>query len=243
MKQSEIHGHFAWLYDLFYQKNFNYQKIAQLIDSHLKKHKAKKILHVASGPGRLSKILSEKYKYDIHLLDSSPEMIEISHKLLPDAPQTLADMRDFHLTDDYDAVVLAGRAFAELLSDEDVESSFEKFHDSLKVGGALIFDNFCSDKIIEGESFDEQKRVKSGDFDIIRRAKTKMVSYEPTVAHLSFSYQVMGNGKVDFYEVEHMIRVFSQIEIKKLLEENDFEVLEFASGFDKASFFTIAKAV
>jgi SAM-dependent methyltransferase len=241
MEQSKLYTDYADIYDLFYQKHFNYPKIAKLIDSHLKKHKAKKILHVGSGPGRLSKILSEKYKYEVHLLDSSSEMIDLSHRLLPELPHTLADMRDFHLREDFDAVVLAGRAFAHLLRDEDIEEALEKFHDSLKVRGILIFDNFYADKLVDGEIFNEKKQVKSKGFDVIRRVKTKMVSYEPAVANLEMSYQVMGEGRVEFHEVEHMFRAFSQDEITKLSEQNDFEVLEFAPGFDKVSYYTIAK--
>ncbi len=241
MEQSKLYTRYADIYDLFYQKHFNYPKIAKLVDSYLKKHKVKKILHVGSGPGRLSRILSQKYKYDVHLLDNSKEMISISHQLLPNLPHTLADMQDFHLREDFDAVVLAGRAFTELLSDKDVGNALENFHDSLKVDGILLFDNFYADKMIDGEVLNEQKRVKVKDFDIIRRVKTKMVSYEPTIEHLEFSFQVMGEGKVEFHELEHMIRTFGQDELKKLLEENDFEVLEFAPGFDKVSYFTIAK--
>ena len=241
MEQSKLYTEHAAVYDLFYQKNFNYPKIAKIIDSHLKKHKVKKILHVGSGPGKLSKILYKKYKYEVHLLDSSKEMIEISHKLLPKLPHTLADMQSFHLREDFDAVVLAGRSFSELLSDKDVGNALENFHDSLKVGGILLFDNFYTDKMVDGEVLNEQKRVKVKGFDIIRRVKAKMVSYEPTIEHLEFSFQVMGEGKVEFLEMEHMIRAFNQGEMKKLLEEGDFEVLEFAPGFDKVSYFTIAK--
>ena len=151
MEPSKLYTELAEVYDIFYQKHFNYPKIAKYLDSVLKKPKAKKILHIGSGPGRLSNILAGRYKYDVHLLDSSKEMIDLSHQLLPKAPHTLADMRDFHLDDEFDAVVLAAGTFPHLLTNDDALEALEKFHDSLKIEGTLIFDVFDTKKMIDDQ--------------------------------------------------------------------------------------------
>ncbi|MEX0617076.1 MAG: class I SAM-dependent methyltransferase [Candidatus Woykebacteria bacterium] len=242
MDQSKLYTDLANIYDLFYQKHFNYPKVASLIDQYLKKYRAKKVLHVGSGPGRLTKILSQKNKYDVQMLDSSKEMIELSHKLLPKIPQTLADMRDFHLSEEFDAVILAGRAFPHLLTDEDISEALEKFHDSLKPQGILIFDTFFADKMLQGELYPEIKKIKIDGIEIARHIKTKIVSYDPPITNLAFSFKAYDNGEARFYDVEHLVRGFSQEDVKKLLEENGFEVLEFAPGLDEVSYFTIARA-
>ena len=242
MEPSKLYTELAEIYDLFYQKHFNYPKIAKYLDSVLKKPKAKKILHVGSGPGRLSNILAGRYKYDVHLLDSSKEMIDLSHQLLPKAPHTLADMRDFHLDDEFDAIISAGRAFSDLMTDEDIDEALEKFQDSLKMGGIVIFDVFDTKKMIDDEIYLEKMQIKNGRSDVSRHVKTKLISYEPTLASVDFSFRVSRNGKTDFYNANHIIRGYDKDEIKKILKKADFEVLDFAPGLDETSFYVIAVA-
>lgn len=242
MEQSKLFTELAQIYDLFYQKHLNYSKIAKFLDSFLKKHQAKKVLHVGSGPGRLSKILSQKYNYDVHTLDNSQEMLALSLKINPRLPQTLADMTDFHLREDFDTVVLAGSTFSHLIEDNDINSALEKFHDSLKIGGILIIDTFYPDKLIEGGSFTDKKTVKGRDYSVTRLAKTKVIQNDPTIAHTEFSFRVSKDGRTVFEKVEFLLRGIGQKDMKKFLKNNDFEVLEFTKGIDQASYFVIAKA-
>ena len=242
MQQSKLYTELADIYDIFHQKHLNYPKIAKQLDSLLKKQKAKKILHIGSGPGRLSKILSQKYRYDVHLLDASPQMISLSQDLLPKAPHTLADMRDFYLDDEFDAVVLAASVFPHLLTNEDAQEALEKFHDSLKLDGVLIFDNIYPKKLIEEGTNDSKKEIKNKGKTITQYSKINIENYEPTIAKAKVSLRIVAEGEVSFQEYEHLFRAYSQEEIKKLLKKGDFEFLEFEEGIDAASFFTIAKA-
>jgi len=242
MQQTKLYTDLAEVYDLYHQKHLNYSKIAKLIDKYLKKYRARKILHVGSGPGRLSKILSDKYKFQVHLLDNSREMIGLSSRLLPNLPHTLADMRDFYLDEEFDAVILAAGTFPHLLTEEDVKEALEKFHDSLKIGGVLIFDNIHPKKLIEGKTTEEKKEIKNNGKSITQYSKVKIVEYEPTIAKVEVSLRILGKGTVEFEEYSHLFRAYGQEEIKKLLEDADFEFLEFAEGVDPFSYFTIARA-
>ena len=242
MQQSKLYTELANTYDVFHQKHLNYSKIAKQIDSLLQKHKAKKILHVGSGPGRLSKILFQKYKYDIHLLDVSPQMISLSQDLLPKQPHTLADMRDFYLDDEFDVVVLAAGVFRHLLMDEDAQEALEKFHDSLKIDGVLIIDNIFPKKLIEGGAGESKKEIKNKGKTITQYSNITIENYEPTIARAKVSIRIVSEGEVSFEEYEHLFRAFSQDEVKKLLKKGDFEFLEFEDGIDSASYFTVAKA-
>lgn len=242
MIQSKLYTDLAEVYDLFHQKHLNYSQIAKYLDSTLKKHRAKKILHVGSGPGRISKILAKKYRYDLHLLDSSSQMIGLSTKLLPGLPHTLADMRDFYLDDEFDAVILAAGTFPHLLTNEDAAEGLEKFHDSLKIDGILIFDNIFPKKLIEGKTKEEKKEIKNNGKSITQYSKVKIMKYQPTIANIEVSLRILGKGEVEFEEYSHLFRAYDQKEIEKILKDNDFELLEFAPGIDDASYFTVAKA-
>ena len=219
MQQSKLYTELADTYDIFYQKHLNYPKIAKQIDLLLKKQKAKNILHVGSGPGKLSKILSQKYKYEVHLLDASVQMISLSQSLLPKHPHTLADMRDFYLDDEFDAVVLAAGVFPHLLTDTDVEEALEKFHDSLKIDGVLIFDNLFPKKLIDEGARESKKEIKNKGKTITQYSKITIESYEPTIAKANVSMRIVSGGEVSFQEYEHLFRAFGQEEIKKLLKE------------------------
>ena len=242
MQQAKLYTELADTYDIFHQKHLNYSNIAKQLDALLKKQRAKKILHVGSGPGKLSKILSQKYKYEVHLLDASPQMISLSQSLLPKHPHTLADMRDFYLDDEFDAVVLAAGVFPHLLTDTDVEEALEKFHDSLKLDGVLIFDNIFPKKLIEDGGGDSKKEIKNKGKTITQYSKISIDNYEPTLARAKVSMRIVFGGEVSFQEYEHLFRAFSQDEIKKLLKKGYFEFIAFEDGIDEASYFTIARA-
>ncbi len=242
LSDSKHYTNLAWVYDLFQQKNTDYLHLASLIDSNLKKHKAKKILHAGSGPGRLSKILSENYGYAPHLLDNSQPMIDLSQTLLPSLTHNLGDMSDFHSNEDFGAVVLASGTFPHLLEERETERSLENFNDALRPGGVLIFDNYYPDKMISGEVLNETSKVKNKGYDILRESKTGIVSYEPTIAHHKFTYRVIKDGGTDFFDGEELLRAFSKEEIKKFLEKVGFKFVEFFPSINEGSYFTIASA-
>lgn len=169
-------------------------------------------------------------------------MIGLSSKLLPGLPHTLADMRDFYLDDEFDAVVLAGGTFPHLLTNEDADEALEKFHDSLRMDGVLIFDNIFPKKLIEGKTKEEKKEVRADGKNIKQFTKIKIVGYQPTIANVEVSMRILGKGKVEFEEYSHLFRAFDKKEVEKILKKNDFELIEFAPGIDESSYFTIAKA-
>ena len=96
--------------------------------------------------------------------------------------------------------------------------------------------------MIDDEIYLEKMQIKNGRSDVSRHVKTKLISYEPTLASVDFSFRVSRNGKTDFYNTNHIIRGYDKDEIKKILKKADFEVVDFGPGLDEASFYVIATA-
>ena len=232
-------GKFAELYDLFYEKHWDYNQIASLFEKHLKKHKIKKILEVGGGSGRLSKIL-EKKGFSITALDSSKKLVKVFRKMNPSIKIICGDIRNIDIKDKFDAVILAGRTFTHFTKEEDIKKTLNSFNKALKNRGILIFDNFKADKMSKKEIFKPKEVIRNGGLKLTRTSKLKIVSKRPTIVRWFYSFKIDGkNSKV--YSSCDIIRGFTKKELEGFLKQAHFEVLEFAVGFDNNSFIAVAR--
>jgi len=232
-------GKFAELYDLFYEKHWNYPVIASLFEKHLNRYKVKTILHVGSGPGRLTKILKNK-GFQMTALDSSKDLNRIFKKTNPDIKIIQCDMRKIDIKEKFDAVILIGRTFTHLIKDEDVKKTFKCFYKLLKDEGVLIFDNFKADKMLKRQIFKSEETVKNRGQIITRTSSFHIISKKPTLVRWFYSFEIDGK-KSEIYQTNDIIRGFSTEELKRFLNEANFNNIEFAPNFDDKSFITIAQ--
>jgi len=71
-------------------------------------------------------------------------MIKIAKKVEPKAKFVQGDMRNIKLKDKFDAILITGRSFTYLTTNDDVMKTLKSIHKRLKKNGFLIFDNFVN---------------------------------------------------------------------------------------------------
>ncbi|XOB41833.1 MAG: class I SAM-dependent DNA methyltransferase [Candidatus Nealsonbacteria bacterium] len=232
-------GKFAELYDLFYEKHWNYPVIASLFEKHLRNYKVKSVLHVGSGPGRLTKILKKK-GFQITALDNSKDLNKIFKTINPDVKVIHCDMRKINTKDRFDAIILIGRTFTHLVKDKDIKKALKCFNKVLKDKSVLIFDNFEAEKMLKKQIFKPEEAVKNRGHIITRTSSFHIISKKPTIVRWFYSFEVDGK-KSKIYQTNDLIRGFSPEELKRFLNKANFKVLKFAPNFDSKSFITVAQ--
>lgn len=110
--------------------------------------KAKKVLYVACGTGRVLLPLIEK-GVDVIGLDSSPHMLvqlrKKAKKMKLKTKTYKMDMRDFKLKEKFDLVIVPYHSFLNMKTKTDQKKALKNMHKHLKKGGKLILNFFNPD--------------------------------------------------------------------------------------------------
>ena len=228
-KKLLLYTKLANLYDEFYQKIFNYKKMAVEIDKILKRYKAKKILEVACGTGHLAKYLHD-FGYIIIATDLFEEILNLARKNAPEIKFLKQDMKNLKLKQKFDAVICLGRSFTYMTTNEDVEKALNSFNKVLKRNGILIFDNFNAEKSIR--NFDRYKRrtetIKLNDKVVVRKHKQSWNLSTGITWNWNCEYIIKQNNKViQILKDSSVLRGFLKSELEYFLEKTGFKILEF----------------
>ena len=121
---TKLYSKLANVYHEMYQNIFDYKKEFQFYNRILKKHNSKNVLEIGCGSGNLaSYFLKNKYNYTG--LDLSQEMLDIAKEVEPKARFIQADMRKLKLRKKFDAIIISGRSFTYLTTNEDIQNALK----------------------------------------------------------------------------------------------------------------------
>ncbi|MEN9908909.1 MAG: hypothetical protein RLZZ540_2058 [Bacteroidota bacterium] len=137
----------AEIYDAMYQSFIDYNKEYTFYNKLLQKSNPKSILEIGSGTGNLAKHFI-KNKQNYTGLDYSKSMIGISQKRNPDCNFIQGDMRDFNLEEKVDAIIITSRSTSYLISNNDINDTFNCLHNNLNTDGVIIFDFIDANRFI-----------------------------------------------------------------------------------------------
>jgi SAM-dependent methyltransferase len=240
MKNSNLYSDLAEVCVKFYDLSINPKKVAEFFDKKISRFNPKKILFIG-GFFEVAKELIIK-GYDIVVADYTKEMVDEGKKRLPKIKVVKGDIRDLPFENEFDMVMVIGRVFTHMYSDEDVEKALQSIRKCLKIKGILVFDNYEDSKIRKTNYFNGIITVKDDDIEIIRESSTELISEKPFIVNWKATYLVKeGKGKTQEFHDEMDHRAFSRQEIKNLLEKNSFKHIEEGDNFDETSFYSIAR--
>lgn len=137
----------AEIYDAMYQSFIDYNKEYTFYNNLLQKSNPKSILEIGSGTGNLAKHFI-KNKQNYTGLDYSKSMIGISKKRNPDCRFIHGDMRDFNLEEKVDAIIITSRSTSYLISNNDINDTFNCLYNNLNTDGIIIFDFIDANRFI-----------------------------------------------------------------------------------------------
>ncbi|WP_456315244.1 class I SAM-dependent DNA methyltransferase [Pseudomonas shirazensis] len=222
-------GKMAAIYDAMYQTFVDYDEEYTFYNNLIQENKGSNILEIGSGTGNLAKRFAANNQ-NYQGLDYSDDMIAIAKEKNKKSSFIQGDMRDFKLNNPVDYILITGRSTSYLITNDDINRTFESISKNLNENGVLIFDFIDANRFIP---FTKENPV------IIHEAEFQNINYireshwdtnnslENFMLEWTAQYYTIANGEKEIIENDFStVRVFTLNEIELFLYLNNFEILK-----------------
>ena len=222
-------GKMAAIYDAMYQTFVDYDEEYAFYNKLIQEYEASSVLEIGSGTGNLAKRFAANNQ-NYQGLDYSDDMIAIAKERNKNCSFTQGDMRDFQLNNLFDAILITGRSTSYLITNDDINRTFDSIYKNLNDNGVLIFDFIDANRFIP---FTKQNPI------ITHEAKYENVNYireshwdtnnslENFMLEWTAQYYTFVNGEKQIIENDFStVRVFTLNEIQLFLYLNNFEIIK-----------------
>ena len=233
---------FSYVYDMF-MDNVPYEEWAERIVSILKAHSIEDglVLDLGCGTGTLTEMLSDQ-GYDMIGIDASEDMLaearekqyarmdeslnenESSFNPEPEILYLCQDITNFELYGTVRAVVSTCDTFNYLTEPEQLLKSLKLVNNYIEPDGVLIFDINAPEKyeeVLADNVFAENREDASFIWENSYDKESKINEYA-----LTLFIKDEDTEQYDKTEEYHYQRAYSRNEIKELLDEAGFEIIE-----------------
>jgi ubiquinone/menaquinone biosynthesis C-methylase UbiE len=219
----------AQTYDEIYQGFINYTEEYEFYSSILKKHKVANVLEIACGSGNLARKFSENFEHYTGL-DYSEDMLKIAHQKYPNGSFIQGDMRDFKSSISFNGILITGRSTSYLLTNKDLEKTFDSVSKSLEKKGVFIFDFIDADRFIPfikaNKIITHESKTKDN-YYTRQSVWEKKIGVQTSLVNWSADYFLIQNKKKEFLGNDTSeFRTFGLKEIKQVLQKKNFQVIE-----------------
>lgn len=223
---TQLYSRLARVYHEMYQSIFDYAADFRFLDQYLKKYHCHSILEPGCGSGNLAPyFIRNGYSYTG--LDIAGEMLKIARELHPQVLFIQGDMRDFHLDQSFDAVVISGRSFTYMTTNEDVLNALKSIHRCLKSDGILIFDNFNAETIFLNFKPEATHTVEQGKTCYKRVSQSSWNLQTGWTWNWHATYHIQREGETEEIIEDHSIlRAFTEQEMSLFLKLANFKIEE-----------------
>jgi SAM-dependent methyltransferase len=222
-------GKMAAIYDAMYQTFVNYDEEYAFYNTLIQENGCSSILEIGSGTGNLAKRFEEN-KQNYLGLDYSKSMIEIAKERNQNCSFIQGDMRDFTLDNPVDAILITGRSTSYLITNSDINSTFDALYKNTRDNGIIIFDFIDANRFIpfikenlritHEATYKNVNYKRDSHWDINNSLENFMLDW-------SAEYYTVVNGKKEIIEDDFStVRVFTRNEIELFLYLNNFEILK-----------------
>lgn len=227
----EVFQDYAYYYNIFYQDK-DYRSEAEEIDKILKKYaeRVERVINFGCGTGRHD-IELVKMGYWCKGIDLSSLMIDIAKENSVNSNVQMdfevADIRTYKQGAKYDAVISLFHVMSYQNSNEDVLNAFQAARSALETGGLFVFDVWYGPGVLSDKPYVRIKDVEDEKNRLIRIARPVMHDKENIV---DVNYEVLvinkKTNKVQTINEVHNMRYFFRPELKILLEQAEFELID-----------------
>src|SRR4051812_31037801 len=222
-------GKMAAIYDAMYQTFVDYDEEYTFYNNLIQENKGSSILEIGSGTGNLAKRFNQNNQ-NYQGLDYSDDMIAIARQRNKDCSFTQGDMRNFKLNTLFDAILITGRSTSYLITNDDMNMTFDSLYKNLNDDGIIIFDFIDANRFIP---FTKENPI------ITHEAKFENVNYireshwdtnnslENFMLEWTAQYYTFVNGEKEIIENDFStVRVFTLNEMELFLYLNNFEIIK-----------------
>lgn len=221
-------GKMAAIFDAMYQTFIDYDEEYQFYNTLIQEFNCKTILEIGSGTGNLAKRFQENQQ-DYIGLDYSQSMIAIAREKNKNCTFIHGDMREFELAKPVDSIIITGRSTSYLISNDDVNSTFDSIYNNLTTDGILIFDFIDANRFIpfikENEIILHQAEYNGVKY--YRNSTWKTTLLDNFMLEWSAQYYTVKEDEKEIIADDFStVRVFTLNEIQLFLYLNGFEIIK-----------------
>jgi SAM-dependent methyltransferase len=182
--------------------------------------KPRTVLELGSGGG--NNALHLKSKFEMTLVDLSPQMLAVSRALNPECEHREGDMRSVNLERTFDAVFIHD-AIAYMTSAADLSAALRNAYRHCRAGGVALFVPDCV-----RETFVAETRHGGHDGDDGRSLRYLMWSVDPDPTDTTYRTDLAillreKSGDIRVVHDSHIEGIFPRVEWIRLLREAGFE--------------------
>ena len=220
-----LYSKLARVYHEMYQTIFNYDEEFQIYDAFLKKYNGKKVLELGCGSGNLGHRLVQA-NYNYLGLDLFPEMVINTREYSPNIKVQQGDMRSFELNTEFDVIIISGRSFCYLTTNEDVFRCLIHVFNHLKHDGKLIFDNFYAPVIFSDfqTSMEQEATFQTRKY---KRISNNSPNFQTGWTwNWDAKYIVEENNQIEEYHDKSILRAFTEDELQLFLNICGYNIIE-----------------
>lgn len=237
---TETYTKYAAICSKFYELTLDCERVAEFVCNAVEAKPRERALFVGGMFGVAAAVTERGL--ELVVADYSEEMVAVGKRRLPKARVVRGDLESLDVGGDFDLVLVVGRVFTHMLTDEQVASALRGCHAALRPGGRLFADNYEVNRIETTPYFNGTVRGVEYETEIERRSRTERVSDAPRVVRWEAVYSGSFAGEpFEFSDrIDH--RAFSREEFAAALEAAGFEAITQADNFDETSFFSVARS-
>lgn len=217
----EMFVHSAAIYDAVYS-NKDYVAEAKRIHELIAAYKwspGRTLLEAACGTGKHAELLQADY--DITLLDLDPTLLEIAAKRIPNAKMVVANMVDFDLNQQFDAITCLFSSIGYVGSVERLNQTLATFARHLVPGGVLIVEGWLYPEQFITTPAIRAIFVNEPELKIARMHNTHV---EGRMSYLDFHYLVGTPEGISTFEESHALMLFTHEEYLVAFEQAGLKV-------------------
>lgn len=211
------------------------QKAHSLIQQH-KRSSGNTLLEVACGTGLHASILKEFYR--VEGLDLDDEMLTVAKQAYPDIPFHQADMVDFGLGKQFDAITCLFSSIGYAKTTIRLVRAIQTMTNHLLPGGVLIVEPwFAPDQFEVGSVF--ALFADKPDLKVCRMSHGEV---EENLSILNFHYMVGTPQGVEYFTERHELGLFTQEEYLEAFRKAGLEITYDPEGLDGRGLYIGLKA-
>jgi len=208
-------------YDLIHnEKNYKEEvnDFIKIIEKY-KKSKGRNLLDMCCGTG--SHIFYLKEKFNVEGIDISKELIKIAKEKNPKTKFILEDISEFKTKKKFDIITILFSSIAYLRNKKEIIKIMANSYKRLKFGGVLFIETiFLKDSLKEIKNHLRKYSDKN-----INLKRFINLNIKKDFAELNAKYEIKEKNSIQkiIYDTQK-IKLFSKLEMKKILEDVGFEV-------------------
>ena len=224
---NRLYNDLAWLWPLWGSVGDYKQESDQAVEL-IKRHatiEVQNILDITCGGGKNAYNL--KQHLDVHGLDLSKAMLENARTLNPDCTFYQADMRDFDLGRQFDAIYI-NDGIAYITNPEDLLKTFTCARNHLRKGGAMIcYAEFLKETFEHNKTQTTLSTQNNNNMEITFIENNYDSDPNDDTFEATMVYLIRENGELRIERDHHLFGIFTLDGWRKALQQAGFKITEY----------------